>query len=49
MCLWVGDWMSLAQEGKSRCPMKDVGLVEQISRFSSMTNTLTCGARATRL
>ena len=35
--------MSLAQEGKSRRPMKDVGLVEQIS------NTLTSGTRATRL
>lgn len=39
----VGDWMSLAQEGKSGRPMKDVGLVEQIS------NTLTSRVHATRL
>ena len=41
--------MSLAQEGKSRRQMKDVGLVEQISRYSGMTNILTRGTRATRL
>ena len=45
----VDDWMSLAQEGKIRRPMKDVSLVEQISRCSGKTNKLTRGTRATRL
>ena len=41
--------MSLAQEGKSRRPMKDVGLDEQISRCFGMMNILTRGTRATCL
>ena len=32
--------MYVAQEGKSRRSMKDVGLAEQILRCSGMTNTL---------